>query len=174
MVRAALLVVLLVLQAFVPGALAGPGGYQVYRSPDGWSMSYPAGWEVASAGSAAAFLAPPVRVSGASFRPSLVVSVSRVDPGVTSERVVEVARAAFERATAGVRLLGQETVRTPSGPLLVLYYHSPADRGLPGLYFVLGVAVRDRLFVMLGTTSLGLPNYRQQAAGFRAMMASLR
>lgn len=160
---------LLAVQVLAAAALAGPAGWEVYRSPADWSISYPAGWEAAGSGPAAAFLAPPVRVSGASFRPSLVVSVSRGDAGVSADRVVEVARAAFERATPGVRFLGQEVLRTASGPLVVLYYHSP-----PGLYLVLGVAVRDRLYVMLGTTSVALPDYRQQAAVFRAMMASLR
>jgi len=168
------LLVLAAVQGLAAAAVAGPAGWEVYRAPAGWSISYPAGWEVAGSGPAAAFLAPPVRVSGASFRPSLVVSVSRVDRGTPAERVVEVARAAFERATPGVRLLGQETVQAASDQISVLYYHSPPDRGMPGLYFVLGVAVRDQLYVMLGTTSTALQDYRQQAAVFRAMMASLR
>lgn len=158
--------------------VSAQSGTATYRAPDGsWSISYPASWEVSgsSQGRAAAFLAPAVQLGSARFRPSLVVSVSPVDQGVPEAGVVGVARAAFERSVQGAQLLGQESLRTSDGgSLAVLYYYARPDRRLPGLYFVVGVALRHRLYTMVGTTSTGLPDYRQQAAQMRAVMATLR
>jgi hypothetical protein len=170
--------VLLVAIAAAPLQASAQAGQAVYRSPDGsWSISYPSSWEVGSSsgGSAVAFLAPAVSAGGSRFRPSLVVSVSRLEAGVPAARVLEVARTAFERGVRGATLLGQETLRaSDGGPVNVLYYFSPGERRLPGLYFVVGVVVRQRLYTMIGTTSTVLPDYRQQAARFRAVMSTLR
>lgn len=172
------LVVLLLCVLLSPAAsLAAQGAFLTYRAPDGsWSISYPASWEVSGSGEgrAAALLAPAVQLGSVRFRPSLVVSVSPVDQGVPEAGVVGVARAAFERSVQGAQLLGQESLRTSDGgSLAVLYYYARPDRRLPGLYFVLGVALRQRLYTMVGTTSTGLPDYRQHAAQMRAVMATL-
>jgi hypothetical protein len=74
----------------------------------------------------------------------------------------------------GAVLLGEETVTAADrGPLWIRYYAVPAQQA-PPLYLVIGIALRGSLYVLLGTTSSALPDYRQQAAVYRAMMASFR
>ncbi len=161
-------------------ALAGPAVQWVsYTSPDGrWGVDYPATWSVTRSrdGAAVAFLAPPVQVGPTRFTPSLVVSSSRVDPGVPEDQVVRISGEAFERAVPGSRLLGRELVRSRDGrSVTVLYYYLPSSGRMPGLYVVLGVAPRtERLYTVIGTTSTGLAEHRTQAAQFRAVILSLR
>jgi len=55
----------------------------------------------------------------------------------------------------------------------IRYYAVPAEQA-PPLYLVVGIAIRGRLYVLPGVTSSALPDYRQQAAVFRASMGSFR
>jgi len=172
---------LVALIAALLAGLASPGlaGAQqaTYTARDGsWSVVHPASWEVTQSrdGGAVAFLAPAVQVAGTRFRPSLVVSSSAVEPGVTQERLAEVARAAFERSLPGAQLLGKEQLTArDGGRVLLLYYYSPPGQQGPGLYTVLGLALRRKLYTLVGTTTTAIQDYRQQAAAFRAVVLSL-
>jgi len=165
-----------VLAAAPTVALAAPHQATYTAKDKSWSVVYPASWEVTQSGDgrAVAFLAPPVRVAGTHFRPSVVVSSSTLDAGVTEDRVAEVARIAFESSLPRARLLGQEQAAArDGGRVLVLYYYVPPDRQAPGLYTVVGLALRRKLYTLVGTATTAVPDYRQQAARFRAIVLSL-
>jgi hypothetical protein len=120
------------------------------------------------------FVAPAVAVGQERLRPSLVVSVLAVSVGVSEAAVKHVATQAVTQGTPGAVLLGEETIAAADGgSVWIRYYVVPAQR-IPALYLVVGIAMRGRLYVLLGTTSSALPDYRQQAAVYRAMMGSFR
>ena len=112
---------------------------------------------------------------GVRFRPSLVVSVTELEDTLPDAGVLATAIAAFERSAQKARRLGYEMLALPGGlQLHVAYYHAPRRDNLPGLYFVLGIVrTASKLFTMIGTTSPEVPQYREQAASFRRLMASL-
>jgi hypothetical protein len=61
---------------------------------------------------------------------------------------------------------------TAAGSYCIYYYSPPGQQG-PGLYTVLGLALRRKLYTLVGTTTTALQDYRQQAAAFRAVVLGL-
>jgi hypothetical protein len=122
-----------------------------------------------------AFVAPAVAVGGARLRPSLVVSALAVPAGLVETAVKLGATQAVTQGMPGAVLLGEETITAADrGAVWIRYYYAvPAQQALP-LYLVVGIALRGSLYMLLGTTSSALPGYRQQAALYRAIMASFR
>jgi hypothetical protein len=166
--------VLLVVVLGVSSAVAAGVRYQ---APDGsWELSYPQGWEVVASrdGRAVAFVAPAVAVGQARLRPSLVVSALAVPAGLAEAAVKQVATQAVTQGMPGAVLLGEETITAADGGVVWIRYYAVPAQQAPPLYLVVGIAMRGRLYVLLGSTSSALPDYRQQAAVFRASMASFR
>lgn len=163
--------------AVLAGSAAAGAASARYQAQDGtWGLSYPQGWEVVSSrdGRAVAFVAPAVVAGGARLHPSLVVSALTVPAGTTEAIVQQIAAEAFVRGVPGALLLGRETLRAADGhPIAIGYYGAPAQQA-PPLYLVVGIALRTRVYVLLGTTSSALPDYRRQAAVFRTLVASFR
>jgi len=148
-----------------------------YRAPDGsWELSYPQGWEVVGSrdGRAVAFVAPPVAVGQARLRPSLVMSALAMPAGLAEAAVKQVATQAVTQGMPGAVLLGEETIAAADGGVVWIRYYAVPAQQAPPLYLVVGIALRGRLYVLLGVTSSALPDYRQQAAVFRASMGSFR
>lgn len=163
--------------AVLAGSTAGGATSARYRAADGtWEMSYPQGWEVVGSrdGHAVAFVGPAVILGQARLRPSLVVSILAVPPGVTETAVQQIAAQAVVQAMPVAMLLGEETMTAADGRLISTRYYSARVQQAPPLYLVVGVAVRGRVYVLLGATTSALSDYRQQAAVFRMLIASFR
>jgi hypothetical protein len=148
-----------------------------YQARDGaWEVSYPQGWEVVDSrdGRAVAFVAPAVVLGGARLRPSLVVSTLAAPAGTPEAVIQQTAAQAIVHGMPGAVPLGQEVLTAGDGrPLSIRYYSVLGHQG-PPLYLIVGIVLRSRLYVLLATTSSALPDYRQQASVFRALIASFR
>ena len=102
------------------------------------------------------------------------MSTLAVPAGLTGAVVQQVAAQAIAQGMPGAVLLGEETIAAADGQAVLIRYYSVPAQQAPPLYLVVGIALRGRLYVLLGTTSSALPDYRQQAAVFGASMASFR
>lgn len=166
-----------VLLGVVPAAASAAIAWARYVAADGsYELHYPRGWDVVPSddGRAVAIVGPPVMAAGVKLRPSLVVSVVTVPPAATWAVVQQTAAQAIAQALPQAAVLGEETVAAADGyPLWIRYYAAPAQYG-PPMYLVTGAALRTRLYVLVGSTSSALPDYRQQAGLLRASMVSFR
>lgn len=163
--------------AVLAGSAAAGAASERYQAQDGaWELSYPQGWEVVGSrdGRAVAFIAPAVVVGGARMRPSLVVSTLAAPAGTAEAAIQQTAAQAIMHGMPGAVLLGQEVLTAADcRPVSIRYYSVPGRQG-PPLYLLVGIGLRGRLYVLLATTSSALPDYRQQAAAFRMLIASFR
>lgn len=163
--------------AVLAGSAAGGAASARYQAPDGtWEVSHPQGWEVVGSrdGRAVAFVAPAVVVGGARLRPSLVVSMLAAPAGTREAVIQQTAAQAIVHGMPGAALLGEEALTAADGrPVSIRYYSVPGQQA-PPLYLVVGIALRSRVYVFLATTSSALPDYQQQAAVFRTLIASFR
>lgn len=170
------LAAVLVLALGLAGTASAAPAWQVFIHPElGFSITYPSGWTVPSAGAGILFLAVgPAAAGVSSVRLNVNVTAEPVPNGMSLEQYEAVNETNMRTLFHAYRRLRSDRTQLEGLPALVRYFTWRRADGVE-LYQMQLVAVSRPLgYVVTGTTAVASPRLQQEATLLRSIMLTFR
>lgn len=161
-------------------ASSAPAGaasdWPLFRHPSqGFSISYPRGWETLSGTGQASFVAIGPAVPGMpGTRMIVVVVAAPLPPGATLEEAEDSIQANLARQGQTTNILRQDRFMLRGIPALFIYLHRRNPQGVELYQMVMILMHRERGFGVVGSTAVASPTLTEDTKLLQSIIVTFR